>query len=469
MPLALRRDTMSGKMWGLLGLAWRYGVVRVEQIDVSGRATSKSSFKTVMLPTSKTTIDRAGRALARGAFRDEVDYIQLEEAFNEYRRAHLEPLTSTTIELQQWLSGFGKPYYIAQRLKRKPQIIRKLSRLSVRLSQLQDIGGARIIVPTNSDVEALQRFLVGQVRSRGRIRIERSTDYRERGRDRTGYRALHLILERDGLSLELQLRSRIQHYWAESIERTSVIYGHQLKEEEGHADVLRYFRLLSDAFFEIESGRQPSSANRIEVDRLRDASEMIIGESPRAKVLDSFVNEGVIKTLVAKEGGAGHGINNWVIVFDWNTGSFVHWDIVGRQSDHAVASYVYYEKMFTAEDGFEVVLIGSSDVSTVRQTHSHYFGIETYDSILESLDTSIAGFRRRIDLDVGARQILFALHKRHFWGNKVVSIETLKNHYLQRVLTFDDSLRALIDKGLIHSERGISLNLGRKAEIEQYL
>ena len=31
-------------------------------------------------------------------------------------------------------------------------------------------------------------------------------------------------------------------------------------------------------------------------------------------------------------------------------------------------------------------MIGSSDVSTIRQTHSHYIGIESYDSILEDYD-----------------------------------------------------------------------------------
>jgi ppGpp synthetase/RelA/SpoT-type nucleotidyltranferase len=422
-----------------------------------------------MAPASKTTIDRAGQALAKGAYRDEVDYIQLEETFDDYRRTHLEPLTATSIEIQGWLTGFDKPYYVAQRLKRKPQILRKLKRLSVRLSQLQDIGGARIIVPTNSDVESLQRYITEQVERKGHFRISRRTDYREKGRDRTGYRALHFILERDGVSLELQLRSRVQHYWAESIERTSVIYGHHLKEEEGDPTVLRYFQMLSDAFYEFESGRQPSAATRIAIDELRQECEQIISSSPRSKVFDSFVNEGVIRTLVAKEGSAGTSFNNWIIVFDWNSGSFVFWDIVSRRPEEAVAAYVRYERDFTAEDGYEVVLIGSSDVATVRNTHSHYFGVESYETILESLETSIVGFRRKIDLDVGARQILHALYKRHFWGGKTVSFKTLKNHYLQRVLTFDDSLRALEEKGLVHTERGVSLNLGRKADIEQYL
>lgn len=337
------------------------------------------------------------------------------------------------------------------------------------MSQLQDIGGSRIIVPKNSDVDRLLKYLQDRVKEKGHFSIDRVTDYRERGRDRTGYRALHLILSRAGLSLEVQIRSWVQHYWAESIERTSVIYGYHLKEEEGDPIVLRYFRFLSDAFYELEAGREASAEDRLEIDKLRVACEAIIQASPRGKVLDSFVNEGVIKTLTEKEQRSGRGLNNWIIVFDWNSGSFISWDIVGRSPAEAIKAYVENEKNFPADAGFEVVLIGSSEVATVRQTHSHYFGIDSYEKVLESLDTSIVGFRRKIDLDVGARQILLTLYRRHFWGGKTISRDTLRNHFCKSVLTFDSSLEALADKGLVQMNGGISLNLQRKADVESYV
>jgi ppGpp synthetase/RelA/SpoT-type nucleotidyltranferase len=418
---------------------------------------------------SKSKIDRAGAALARDQYRSDDEYIELEDLFDDYRKSHLQPLSETTLELQGWLSEYGQPYYIAQRLKRKPQIVRKLNRLSVRLSQLQDIGGSRIIVPKNADVDRLLKFLQDQVKSRGHFKIERVTDYRERGRDRTGYRALHLILAREGLAFELQVRSRVQHYWAESIERTSVIYGYHLKEEEGDPNVLRYFSCLSDAFFQIEAGRQPSPAEKLEIDSLRERSEALIAASPRANVFDSYVNEGIIKTLVEKEAKGGRGLNNWIIVFDWNSGSFVSWDIVGRSPAEAIHAYVQNEKNFPPSAGFEVVLIGSSDVATVRQTHSHYFGIESFNTILESLDTSIEGFRRKIDLDIGARQILLTLYRRRLWGGKSVSRDTLKNHFCQNVLTFESSLDSLLERGLVLDSSGVSLSLRKKSEIESYL
>jgi ppGpp synthetase/RelA/SpoT-type nucleotidyltranferase len=421
---------------------------------------------------SKTKIDKAGLALAKNKYRDEDEYFELEEVFDECRKAHLQPLSETTLELQHLLTNYGAQYYIAQRLKRKLQIVRKLNRLSVRLTQLQDIGGCRIIVQKNADVDRLHKYLVEKVQSQSVFAIDRTTDYRELGRDDTGYRSLHVILQRSGVHLELQIRSRIQHYWSESIERTSVIYGYHLKESEGDKKVIRYFKNLSDVFYELEAGREPSLERRLKVDELRNACEQIIQQSDRHKVFDSFVNEDIIRTLTEKESKNPAGLNNWILVFDWNAGAFVSWDIVSRNPGDAVEAYIEYERMFPVESGYEVVLVGSSEVATVRQTHSHYFGIESYENILENLDTSIVGFSRKIDIDIGARQILSTLHRRRFWGKKTVSVDTLGNHFCKGVLTFESSLRSLQERDLVQTSSkngGVSLNIQKKSEIEQYV
>lgn len=70
---------------------------------------------------SNTLIDTSGRALSIDNEIDVDKYILYTDAFDEYRKNHLVPLSKTTVELQQWLSSFGKDYFIAQRLKRKPQ------------------------------------------------------------------------------------------------------------------------------------------------------------------------------------------------------------------------------------------------------------------------------------------------------------------------------------------------------------
>lgn len=62
-----------------------------------------------------------------------------------------------------------------------------------------------------------------------------------------------------------------------------------------------------------------------------------------------------------------------MFIFNWNQGIFVDWTIVGLNPDEAIKSYVEYENNYPADKGFEVVLVGTSSVANVRETHSHYF------------------------------------------------------------------------------------------------
>jgi len=420
---------------------------------------------------SKTLIDNAGRSLSRDTETDVDKYILHTDAFDEYRKNHLEPLSQMTVELQHWLSQYGNEYFIAQRLKRKPQILRKLRRFSVRLSQLQDIGGARIIVNQNSDVDAFVNFLKERLEGSEDLKVVKMTDYRGEGREDSGYRAYHVVLDKEGYKMELQIRSRIQHYWAETIERTSVVYGHYLKELDGDPLVIQYFKTLSDLFSEIESGRKPDAALKTKVEELRIKSEKIIQNADKKNVFNSFVNEGVIKDLEKTEKRLSEsGLNNWIFVFNWNIGSFVTWELITNDPEEAIKRYVDYENRYTSENGFEVVLVGSSHVATVRQTHSHYFGLNHSEgAVLEDLNSSIVGFSNTMDIDVGAREILRTLERRHFWGSKLISKETLKNHFCKNVITFDSSLSVLIEKELVIYDGGVSLNLKKKNEINRYV
>lgn len=398
---------------------------------------------------------------------DEVT-LELEYIFEDYRKRHLEPLTRFTLELQEWLQSFQKSYYIAQRLKRRPQILRKLRRFSVRLTQLQDIGGCRIIVDKNRDVDDLIKYISDKISQSGFAEIARVADYRELGRDDTGYRAHHIILNVSGFKIELQLRSKIQHYWSESIERTSVIYGHRLKEKEGAPEVIDYFKTFSNALHIIESNQSIDGSVEIELQAKRIIAEQKIFINSRQDSLSGHVNSDIVKVMSEREKQNAGQLNNWILVFDWNDGNFVLWDVVGRNADDAIKAYSKYEAQFPEEEKYEVVMIGSSDISTVPHTHSHYFGIEHHNSALEGMEDSIIGLTKRNELDVGARRILFTLKRRKYWGKNAITVATLKNHFCQNVATFDSSLQVLRHRGLIAGDDPISLDIKRSAEINEF-
>ncbi|MGV1803921.1 RelA/SpoT domain-containing protein [Agrobacterium vitis] len=442
----------------------RYRMQHLNKTNQKSRKNEK--MKKALLSNSK--IDKAGRTLSDLNREYDEMSLEMEYIFENYRKNHLEPLTKVTLEIQAWLQSFDKKYYIAQRLKRRPQILRKLRRLSVRLTQLQDIGGCRIIVEKNIDVDSLIIFVKTKIKESNFAKIVREADYRELGRDDTGYRAYHIILEMSGYRIELQLRSRIQHYWSESIERTSVLYGYRLKEKEGDQVIIDYFKSFSNALHLIENNKAIESADEIELQQKRQIAEQHISSVTNNKNLGGHVNSDIVRTMAEREGQNSGALNNWILIFDWNDGNFVLWDVVGRNTDEAITAYARYESEFPEEEKYEVVMIGTSDIATVPQTHSHYFGIEHHTAALESMETSIIGWAKRSELDVGARRILFTLKRRKYWGKNSINIATLRNHFCRNVASFDSSLLELRQRNLIIGSDPIALDIKKSKEINSF-
>ena len=170
---------------------------------------------------TKTQIDRLGDRLRKGILID-----QDLRALDEYRRS------------------FGEAYeyvvrIIRERLKLEPtgrpakstgSIIEKLRRESIRLSQVQDIAGCRVVVP---DVKE-QDNVVSQLCSSfpGASVVDR------RDNPSFGYRAIHVIPCVDGKLIEIQVRSSLQHLWAELSERISDVLDPGIKYGVGDPKIL---------------------------------------------------------------------------------------------------------------------------------------------------------------------------------------------------------------------------------------
>ena len=54
---------------------------------------------------SKTAIDKAGLMLAKESFQTDDEWLSSEEIFDDFRQKHLQPLTATTIDIQNWLKS----------------------------------------------------------------------------------------------------------------------------------------------------------------------------------------------------------------------------------------------------------------------------------------------------------------------------------------------------------------------------
>jgi putative GTP pyrophosphokinase len=182
---------------------------------------------------SKTQIDRLGDRLRQGPV-TEADLRNLDE----YRRSFGEAyeIVVRTVREKLQLEPTGRP------AKSTSSIIEKLHRESIRLSQMQDIAGCRVVV---ADVAEQERVVVSLCNVfPGASVVDR------RANPSYGYRAVHIIVEISGKLIEIQIRSSLQHSWAEVSEKLSDAVDPSIKYGGG-ADQIRqpltqYSELVAD-------------------------------------------------------------------------------------------------------------------------------------------------------------------------------------------------------------------------------
>ena len=206
-------------------------------------------------------INRAGTVIItrRSTSADIADAM---EVINEWRMAHAFPLNTIQMRLRKKVAEVDRRRpFVSQRIKRLPAVESKLRRLkNVRLSEMQDLGGCRAVVSSNSRVSQLAvNFKHGRIRHQ----LERETDYIN-DPPRSGYRSLHLIYryysdhnpQYNGQRIEVQLRSRLQHAWATAVETVDSFTFQGLKANLGEVDYKRFFSLMG-SWIAYQEGTKP--------------------------------------------------------------------------------------------------------------------------------------------------------------------------------------------------------------------
>jgi putative GTP pyrophosphokinase len=128
---------------------------------------------------------------------------------------------------------------------------------SMALTTMEDIGGVRAILSTQSQLDAV----VGDIRSQPRWNIRRVREYvegRTPGPKTDGYRAVHVIVEKDGCYVEIQLRTPWQDAWAQSVEQDTRRLRAGLKFGAGPSDLREYYVMVADFFALRERQEEPN-------------------------------------------------------------------------------------------------------------------------------------------------------------------------------------------------------------------
>jgi ppGpp synthetase/RelA/SpoT-type nucleotidyltranferase len=204
-----------------------------------------------VLRFTKSQVDAAGIALTKTDLSlDEYDAALA--VINNWRAAHSFPLNTFQIWLKRRSREVHPDSLVAQRIKRLASIDLKISRFpSIRLSQMQDIGGCRAVVET---IDQVNRIVDLYKTSDLRHKLDHMDDYIQNPRN-SGYRGVHLIYRYfsdrkesyNGLKIEVQLRSTLQHAWATAVETVGTFTRQALKSSLGEEAWLRFFALMGTA------------------------------------------------------------------------------------------------------------------------------------------------------------------------------------------------------------------------------
>ena len=119
-------------------------------------------------------------------------------------------MASVNASMRSLVKTCGLDAKVTQRLKRMVTILEKICEreTGLDLSRMRDIGGCRVVVSSH-DPSDLYR-LVNHARITWKDSLEKVIDYVEEPRQ-SGYRAIHLIVNRKGRPIEVQLRTDTMH------------------------------------------------------------------------------------------------------------------------------------------------------------------------------------------------------------------------------------------------------------------
>lgn len=181
-----------------------------------------------MAQASKTQIDRLGDRLKKGAF-EKTDLISLDSYRRSFGPAY-ETVVQTIRDVIK-LEPTGRP------AKSTNSLIEKLKRESIRLTQVQDIAGCRAVVPDITKQDVVVDSLMNAFPKANVVDRREKPSY--------GYRAVHVIVEISGKTVEIQVRTSFQHIWAEISEKYADLYGSEIKYGGGEPNIRSTLEQLS--------------------------------------------------------------------------------------------------------------------------------------------------------------------------------------------------------------------------------
>ena len=312
---------------------------------------------------TKGEVNRAGQKLLE---KTDTEFDEAKNVLDAWRVCHVAPLNSFQKSLRLKLTKHDGNALVSQRLKRTPSILAKLERNpQMLLARMQDIGGIRAVTKNMQNMRALEAAY--KKGTRAFTIVQGGKDYIINPKA-SGYRGVHIVFKcKNGFSIELQVRTQLQHAWATAVETMGTFLNHSLKSSEGPDEWLDFFALASSAFAALESTpRIPGQ------DHLSDQQtfERVLLIEKRLDVLNKLSGFRVVARHISndKKKGRYHLITLNLETMRANIQSYE-----SKYIDIASSEYSKKEAEIASGRNLQVVLVSSESINALKMAYPSYF------------------------------------------------------------------------------------------------
>lgn len=321
---------------------------------------------------SKKQVDRAGAILVSQLDASPQQVASALEVIGNWRAGHAFPLNTFQMGLRKRAQRVMPTALVAQRLKRLPTMVDKLRRMpKTPLSRFQDIGGCRAVVKTISQLQTLKAMYR---RSKMKHELVRERDYISAPRA-SGYRCVHLVYKYvgrdgdgfDGLQIEIQLRTQVQHAWATAVETVGTLLDQSLKSSEGSAEWLRFFAIVGSAFAFVERTPAVPGTPNIPTELWREIDKLQKRLDVR-RTLDTYRF-----ALKAIEQHRSRDASFFLLSLDTVGQQLEVFSFRGDELEAATVAYAAEEQKVAGKAGAQVVLVGAHSLTSLRKAYPNYF------------------------------------------------------------------------------------------------
>lgn len=326
---------------------------------------------------SRKAVTRAGHILSgQIVVAESLEYFDALDVLSNWRACHSYPINTFQATLRAKIKTITTAQtLVAQRLKRTPSIIYKLQRNpGMELARMQDIGGLRAVMPSVAMVRKLHQSYKANER-RFQHTFGTFKDYISNPKD-DGYRGLHQVFKYknptvpfyDGLQIELQIRTKLQHSWATAVETMSTFLNQGLKVGAGDEKYREYLRVCSAAFCILE---KCPVVPGYENSTLRDIVDIIKGMEQELSVISKLQGFSVAAQNIDVSGNANAAYN--LVILNIPDRKVRVRPFSSTQLDEATEAYTEAEKRVQNGERLEVVLVSAGPIKSLKKAYPNYF------------------------------------------------------------------------------------------------